>query len=105
MTINEFHDILSQVNITWRYDHVEKGTALPYGVYTFYRDSLLNADNKTFAKKNVVEVNVYALNKAQLDEICEQVEKGFEDNDIPWSAVESYSLDESFYLNTYNMEV
>lgn len=105
MTDIEFYNILNQVEITWRYNHVEKGTKLPYGVYTFERASALNADNKVYSTKNDVEVKIYARTKDQLDEICVALEEVFENNDIVWNSDETYSMDEEFYLNVYHMEV
>lgn len=105
MTISDFFENLKQVRIPWRYDHVEEGLPLPFGVYTYERAPMLEADNKVFAIKNKATVDVYAKTKEELDEICLQIEKVFEDNDIIWSSNESHSMDEVFYLNSYSMEV
>jgi len=105
MTVIEFHNLLSQVDIPWRYSHVEDGISIPFGIYTYERENALSADNKVYSIKHSAEVEVYAGSKATLDELCEELEEIFANNEIVWTPSERYSLDENFYLNTYKLEV
>lgn len=105
MTNAEFYNLLTQVDIPWRYSHAEDGIKIPFGIYSFERESSLLADNRVYSIKNSVEIEIYAGSKVRLDELCEQLEEIFAENDIVWTSNEEFSLDENFYLNTYTLEV
>lgn len=105
MTITELKALLDGLDIPVRYGDVPDGTALPFAIYTYGRSPLLVADNKVYAVKGEVQVDVYCNTKTELDQHCTQLEEIFDNNDIIWDCVESHSIEESYYLNTYNLEV
>lgn len=105
MTNVEFFNLLQNVDIPWRYSKAEKKLRVPYGVYSYEREPILLADNIVYAIANSVSIDIYARTKDELDNICIQLEQIFADNEIVWNSHESHSIDEEFFLNSYNLEV
>ncbi|MBQ0113541.1 MAG: hypothetical protein KBT03_10455 [Bacteroidales bacterium] len=105
MTNVEFFNLLQNVDIPWRYSKAEKKLRVPYGVYSYEREPILLADNIVYAIANSVSIDIYARTKDELDNICIQLEQIFADNEIVWNSNESHSIDEEFFLNSYNLEV
>lgn len=106
MTQEEFKAILDGVGVPVRYDHGEDGLALPFIYYTFVRGTLLNADNKRFAVKNIASVSIITTSKAEMNTITARLEDLFSDNDVPFGdPSEGWDDDEKIYLTTYDMEV
>lgn len=105
MTNVEFFNLLKNVDIPWRYSKAEKGLSIPYGLYSYEREPILLADNIVYAIANSVTIEIYAKTKEELDSICIQLEQIFAENEIVWNSNESHSIDEEFYLNSYNLEV
>lgn len=106
MTQEQFVNILEGAGIPVRYDHGENGLKVPFIFYTFVKGPALNADNKTYIKKNIVEVNILTDSKSDMNAYTDILEGIFDANDIPWGdPSEGWDDDEKIYLTTYNMEV
>lgn len=106
MKQQEFVDVLNGLNIPVRYDHGENGLPVPFLYYTFVRGTLLNADNKSYARKNNAVVNIVATTKEDTDRLTSELEELFTDNEIPYGEpLEGYDEKEKTYLTTYYLEV
>lgn len=106
MNREQFHSQLENVGVPVRYGFGEEGLKLPFIYYTFVRQSMIDADNRTYATKNDVELHVEATSKKELDEVCLKVESVLSENDIPFgSPQEGWDNKERIYLNTYYLEV
>lgn len=106
MNRQEFHDVLASTGITVRYGQGEKGLRLPFMAYTFVRGSLLDADNKTYATKNVATIELLTTSKQEQDELSGMLEEALTSNDIPFGLPdEGWDDANRFYQLTYNLEV
>lgn len=106
MTITELVEILNESELSVRYGFAEAGVKLPFIFYTYTRGTAQSADDKSFVKKAVVEINLQTESKAQQLEMASRLEAIFDAHNLPYGDPdEGWDDDERIYLLTYTMEV
>ena len=104
MTQAEFKTLLESTNIPTFYNEAPDGTKVPFMTYTWHRVPMLIADDKVYAKKVEIGIELVCNSKTMLNE-CGDLLEAVLDEISPWSSEEGWDDDEQIYVNAYSMEV
>ncbi len=103
-SLGELKTALEGLNIPIAYSHFKTATSTPYLVYYVDSNDNFYADNKTYEKIRVVNIELYTDKK---DETLESsLETILNDNDLAYNVIsETYIDDEDLYEVFYQIEI
>lgn len=103
MTLDELHNILSNLNIPVAYSHFKTSVTPPYICYLCNDDNNFIADNKVYKKINNIDIELYTSKKDI--EIESKLENFLDSNNLPYSSDETYIESEEVFKKIYTIGV
>lgn len=105
MTFQEISGMIEEIGLPYNYYQFEENSApaLPYVLFYYPQRTDFIADNKNYALKTALNVELCTEEKDFATEA--QVEAVFVARDIPFEKTETYIESERMYMILYEMEV
>lgn len=105
MTFQEISQMIDSIGLPYNYYQFEENSApaLPYVLFYYPQRTDVIADNKNYALKTALNVELCTEEKDFATEAS--VEAVFIANDIPFTKTETYIDSEKMYMILYEMEV
>ena len=103
MRQNDLLTLLKGTGLPVAYRAFKKPPALPYLVYLFAYSDNFGADNRTYARADNYQIELYTAIKDLAAE--EKAEKALDDADIYWNKAEMFIESEDMYQVLYTIEI